>query len=1013
MRFGTGVILRRQAPKGSLSIQGFYGRGARAILRSLCSLRMTPLLAVVASTASAQVAPNLDWRTLKTPHFYVHFNPPTESLARRIAADAERAYIELSKELHPPRGSIDIVISDDVDFSNGSATPTPTNRIVIYANPPVSESALRYTNDWGQLVVTHELTHIFHLDRSRGVWALGQRIFGRAPLLFPNSYSPSWLTEGLAVYEESRIAGAGRIEGSEHRMIARAAAIDHRFPGIGALSLAQGHFPFGETAYSFGSLFVDYLAKTRGESHVREFVDKASANLIPYLVDIPAKRSFGVTFSRGWKQFQDSVGRSIRAEPAEPLAGWKQLTGDGTFVLAPRWLSDSSIIFSGTPGRESFGAYRVGLDGRRTRIGRRNSRSPNVLLRDGSLLYAQLDFVNQYQERSDLWVQRGGRERQLTFGQRLTSPDARADGEIVAAQIIPGATRLVRVSADGKRVTPLTTGGFDEQWTEPRWSRAGDRIVASRWLRGNLSQIVVIDTTGRIVHTVSSGNSVEATPSWLASDAGILYSSDRSGAAQIYVERFADSRTFADAATFRLSNVGTGLFEPISAPNGSRTAAVIFRSDGYHLGVADASSGGERVDDYRATAPVGAPSPVLVDSGRVMKYSPWRTLAPRHWLPTIDDGIDGGYRIGGQTSGSDVVGRHAFNASIGFPTNKTGVVGDFSYAYRGLGQPTIQLDGAQDWQSLAGIFSRQGNLPIIGEVFRRTLTADILGTWVRQRARTSIAFTAGAGVEHRSHVATPSNDLLAAIDSNGSLGTHTFPSLIAAAGFANYQRPSFSISPEDGVQLNLTVRDRLRSGSTASGTQSFSTIGTASVYKSFDFPGFAHHVLALRGAFGYADERSNSYYFVGGVSGSTFEIVPGYVVGEGRKTFPVRGFQAGTLAGIRALAGTAEYRVPLFLIGKSPSILPFFFDRSFLTVFSDYGAAWCPTVRSGREVCNRAGQNNRADIASAGAELNLNLGVLSWDSPYRFRLGAVAPTYNAHYFGRKSLQVYVVAGTSF
>jgi Tol biopolymer transport system component len=184
--------------------------------------------------------------------------------------------------------------------------------------------------------------------------------------------------------------------------------------------------------------------------------------------------------------------------------------------------------------------------------------------------------VNRYQERSDLWVQRDGHERRLTFGQRLTSPDVRADGEIVAAQITPGATRLVRVSADGKRVTPLTSGSFDEQWTEPRWSRAGDRIAASRWLRGNISQIVVIDTTGRIVHTVSSGVSVEATPSWLANDAGILYSSDRSGSAQIYVERFSDPRTFADAVTFRLSNVETGLFEPTSAPRDARATAVIF-----------------------------------------------------------------------------------------------------------------------------------------------------------------------------------------------------------------------------------------------------------------------------------------------------------------------------------------------------------------------------------------------------------------------------------------------------
>ena len=530
----------------------------------------------------------------------------------------------------------------------------------------------------------------------------------------------------------------------------------------------------------------------------------------------------------------------------------------------------------------------------------------------------------------------------------------------------------------------------------------------------------MIDTTGRIVHTVSSGTSIEATPSWLPDDAGILYSSDRTGAAQVYAERFTDSRTFADAVTYRLSNVSTGLFEPTPAPRDNRTAAVVFRSDGYHLGVgdccgamADGSSGDERVDDYRTTAPRASLPPALVDSGPVTRYSAWRTLAPRYWLPTIDQGIDGGYSIGGTTSGFDVVGRHAFTASIGFPTNNTGIVGDFLYAYRGFGQPTIEVTGVQSWESLAGIYSRQGNLPLIGEVFRRTLTADLLGTWIRQRARTTLAFTAGPSVEHRSHVATPSNDLLAAIDSNGSLGTYSFPSLVAAAAFANYQRPVFSISPEDGVQLAVTVRDRFRSGVAAGGAQSFSTVGTAAIYKSLDLPGFSHHVLALRGAFGYADDRTNSYYLVGGVSGNTFEIVPGYVVGEGRKTFPVRGFESGTLAGTRAFSGTAEYRIPLLLIGNSPSILPFFFDRSSLILFGDYGSAWCPTVRGGREVCNRAGQADRFAIGSVGGELNLNLGVLSWDSPYRFRLGAVTPTYDGQTFGRKSFQIYVVAGTWF
>src|SRR5207302_6007026 len=110
---------------------------------------------------------------------------------------------ELSRELVPPRGIIDLVVADNVDYVNGYATPFPSNRIVVYAHPPTDASGLRNYDDWNALVVTHELTHIFHLDRSRGIWRIGQAIFGRNPLLFPNLYEPRWVLEGLAVYFES------------------------------------------------------------------------------------------------------------------------------------------------------------------------------------------------------------------------------------------------------------------------------------------------------------------------------------------------------------------------------------------------------------------------------------------------------------------------------------------------------------------------------------------------------------------------------------------------------------------------------------------------------------------------------------------------------------------------------------------------------------------------------------------------------------------------------------------
>jgi hypothetical protein len=994
------------------------GLRALAFLRDRCRSATSATSAVPAvlmlgllAKPSESQAPNLDWRTIATPHFYVHFNPNTEGMARRVAADAERAYSQLSEQLHPPRGKIDVVISDDFDGSNGSATPFPTNRIVIYANPPVSESALRYTNDWAQMVVSHELTHIFHLDRSRGVWLLGQHVFGRAAALFPNLYSPSWIIEGLAVYEESKIAGAGRIQGSEHRMIARSAAIDHAFPRLGALSLAQGRFPFGEQAYGYGSLFIDYVARTRGEAKVRDFVDKSAAELIPYLYDVPAKQAFGVSFTRAWRDFRDSIERASPSY-ADPIAGWKQLTSDGNYVLSPRWLGDTAIVYSGTPGRESFGAYRVDFNGKRTRIGRRNSRSANISIGPNRFLFAQNDFVNPYQVRSDLWIADRGRERHLTFGQRLTSPDVRSDGEIVAQQIIPGATRLARVSRDGKTVRPITGGSYDEQWTEPRWSHRGDRIAAVRWLRGNISQIVILDSLGKEITVLASQRSIQATPSWAIDDSGVYYSSDYTGQAQVYFSRL-------DGTTYRVSNAVTGVFEPQASPRDDHLAAVLFKSDGYHLGVAPCCSGvasGQwSLQPTQIVIEATDVAPVLVDSSPATRYSAWRTFLPRYWLPTWDPGIRDGYRIGALTSGRDVIGRHAMEASLRAPTNGLGgLTGSISYQYSGFGLPIVQLDAAQDYESLGFAFDRNADRTPIGEVFRRTRTGSALLTWLRTRARTAFSLTGGAAVEHRTHF-LDADVPLSSFDTTGALGAPTFPTLIAAANFANTQRPPLSISAEDGISLGVTLRDRFNSAANGNGGASYSGVGEAAIYKSLDLPGFAHHVLALRGSAGIADSRAAGYFLVGGASGSTYEIIPGYTLGEGRKTFPVRGFAPGTLVGTRAVTGSVEYRVPLLLMGGAPGPLPFFFDRSSVTLFGDYGVAWCPDIAPGRDVCNRPSSvyTDKLALASVGGELNLNLGLLSWDTPYRFRVGVVSPTSNRTTFGRQAVQVYLIAGISF
>ncbi|HET7296377.1 MAG TPA: hypothetical protein VFI66_04505, partial [Gemmatimonadales bacterium] len=124
------------------------------------------LLLVLAGRAEGQADPSGSWRTLHTPHFRIHFRPSYRETALREAREAERSYRLLATELHPPRGVVDITLADDIDVANGFTTVFPTNRITIYAAPPAGDHGLLFFDDWLRLVTTHELTHVFHLDRS-------------------------------------------------------------------------------------------------------------------------------------------------------------------------------------------------------------------------------------------------------------------------------------------------------------------------------------------------------------------------------------------------------------------------------------------------------------------------------------------------------------------------------------------------------------------------------------------------------------------------------------------------------------------------------------------------------------------------------------------------------------------------------------------------------------------------------------------------------------------------------
>jgi hypothetical protein len=964
-------------------------------------------LAAVSVPAQAQLDPSDHWKTIDTQHFHIHFPRGLDSLGRRAAVDAERAFAELSSELKPPRSKIDLVVSDNVDYVNGYATSFPSNRIVVFAHPPIDTPELRNYNDWLRLVITHELTHVFHLDRADGLWRLGRSILGRHPALFPNNYLPSWVVEGLAVYYESRITGAGRLEGTEHYMIARAAAEANHVPRIGELSRETSRFPGGEVVYSYGSLILDYLSRTRGADKIPKFVNETSKDIFPLSLNRKAKRAFGISFENAWRDWRDSIVREANASP--PLPGWKELTHDGRYVNFPRWMSDTSLIYAAANGKEVISAYSVTTGGDVKRLSRRNSPDVNVPLPDGSIVFGQPDFTDPFHYLTDLYIEKNGDVRRLTRGARISQPDATADGRIVAVQNTPASSILVSLSPPYNSINRLQAPQIDVQYTEPRWSPDGSRIAAIRIDHGFSSVVILQNNAERAVTRVPA---ILSSLSWARNGNELFVTSTTLGAPQIW-------RISADPnspATSFVSNASTGAFSAEQSPSGHKLAALSFKFDGYHLGYAPYDST-QRVEAVARISPrvncttcrlrdsVASPL-ALNDVPQAHGYSPWRSLAPRYWEPVLSASSGSGAAIGAATSGEDVIGRHAYFAQAAYNTDDRNTEGFLSYRYGGLGQPFLDFSAEQFFDHFDVTSRATGER--IADLSRRTRDVAMSASFTRPRVRTFASFAAGAELESRSYSTDPDTVIshLAPVFAE----TRNYPSVFASASFANTKRPALSISREDGISLSAMARERWQSGSSSSASRS--VIGVSSLYKSLDLPGFAHHVIAIRAAGGYADNRAISTFNVGGVSGGTFDVIEGVSLGAGRRNFGVRGFPPSAEQGTRALAGTLEYRAPIAAPSKRVPFIPVLFDRISAAAFGDAGRAFCPADALSTSAACAFTRAVSPWLASVGAEVNFDTAV-QYDIPVRFRAGIAVPVKNRELVDAKSVSLYFTAGSFF
>src|SRR6266852_3822198 len=279
--------------------------------------------------AEAQfVDPSLRWRTLDTEHFSVHFAEHTLAQARTVAEVAETVYPRITGWLKwKPESRTQIVVLDSLDASNGYASPYPFNFIGIVLSPP-DEGELLQNREWLEFVLTHEFTHIVHLDQARGPAGVLRRIFGRYLVLplpfaalfpsgFPNLLEPNWMIEGLAVYSESDWnKGYGRLGQSQFEGMMRAESA-RGLRSLGEVNAEGRGFPLNRD-YLYGSYFFAFLRERYGEKAIVDFIVSYSGKFLWFPVDSNPVRATGKPMHALLVEDQDWR-RARFAPPAAPV----------------------------------------------------------------------------------------------------------------------------------------------------------------------------------------------------------------------------------------------------------------------------------------------------------------------------------------------------------------------------------------------------------------------------------------------------------------------------------------------------------------------------------------------------------------------------------------------------------------------------------------------------------------------------------------------------------------------
>lgn len=304
--------------------------------------------------------PEIDWKTIETDHFSVHFYDGTEQSAREGAYIAEQIYPFVTElyDYEPP-SKTHIVFLDTDDFSNGMAYYYD-NKIYIWTSPLDFE--LRGSHRWLQNVITHEFTHIISIQVAM---KYGKNIPGgylqwmgyekekRKDVLYgypntlasfpiPGTIIPPWLAEGTAqyMYDEA----TWDLWDSHRDMILRDRYLNNNLLSFTEMNTFGKKGIGNESTYNSGYALCNYIAKQYGSDALKNIMNELSSP-INFSVNKAIQNSIGINSNQLYDQFIIDLGKKYT--PVEQFIGPNKLEGEvliseGTANLHPVWSPDGN-----------------------------------------------------------------------------------------------------------------------------------------------------------------------------------------------------------------------------------------------------------------------------------------------------------------------------------------------------------------------------------------------------------------------------------------------------------------------------------------------------------------------------------------------------------------------------------------------------------------------------------------------------------------------------------------------